>query len=309
MSNGIARRNVGGAIFLIALGLVFLVFNLFPNANPWPILHHYWPLLLIFLGLGKLWDSARARGRAPGDPGPAISGAAVALLLLLVLFAAATLRGKYKYSDEYHHDVRKIERHGAQSVRADMEMSAGELRVAGGAEGALDADFRYTEAVGIPRLTYTVNGTSGELRIRQSGETVNMGNTENTWNLKFANDLPLDLRLKMGAGQGDLSFRGVPITRLALEMGAGELNVDLTGERKSDFSGEIRGGVGQLNIRLPKENVGVIVHAQGGIGSIETQGLRHEGGAYVNDAYGKAPVNIRLDVQGGIGEIDLNVEP
>jgi hypothetical protein len=307
MSNGFARRNIGGAIFLIALGLVFLVFNLRPDANPWPVLRHYWPLLLVFLGLGKLWDSARARRRPPGDPGPLISGAAVALLLLLVLFAAATLRGKY--SDEYHHDVQKIERQGAQSVRADIEMSAGDLRMAGGAAGALDADFRYTEASGIPRLTYNVSGSAGDLRIRQSGDTVKLGNTENTWDLKFASDLPLDLRLKMGAGQGDLRFRGVPITRLSLEMGAGEMNLDLTGERKTDFTGEIRGGVGQLNIRLPKDNVGVIVHAQGGIGSIETHGLRHEGSAYVNDAYGKAPVNIRLDVQGGIGEINLNVEP
>ncbi|MBZ5526753.1 MAG: toast rack family protein [Acidobacteriia bacterium] len=309
MSNDFARRNIGGAIFLIALGLVFLIFNLRPDTNPWPLLRHYWPLLLVFLGLGKLWDSARARRRPPGEPGPLISGTAVALLLLLVLFAAATLRGKYKYGDEYHHDVQKIERQGAQSLRADIEMSAGEMRMAGGAAGALDADFRYTEAAGNPRLTYAVSGTAGELRIRQSGETVKLGNTENNWDLKFANDLPLNLRLKMGAGQGDLSFRGVPITHLGLEMGAGELNLNLTGERKADFTGEIHGGVGQLNIRLPKANVGVMVHAQGGIGSIETHGLRHEGSAYVNDAYGKAPVNIRLDVQGGIGEINLDVEP
>jgi predicted membrane protein len=102
-------------------------------------------------------------------------------------------------------------------------------------------------------------------------------------------------------------LRDVPLTRLDLNIGAGQVDVDLTGDRKTDLTADIEGGVGQANIRLPK-NVGVIVHASGGIGSIDAHGLKHEDDSYTNDAYGKTPVTIRLKVEGGIGEIVLSQE-
>jgi len=51
------------------------------------------------------------------------------------------------------------------------------------------------------------------------------------------------------------------------------------------------------------------VHASGGIGSIDTHGLKREGDEYVNDAYGKSPVSIKMNVEGGVGEITLDLEP
>jgi len=74
------------------------------------------------------------------------------------------------------------------------------------------------------------------------------------------------------------------------------MDVDLTGDRKTDLTADIEGGVGQANIRLPK-NVGVIAHASGGIGSIDVHGLKHDGDSYTNDAYGKSPATIHLKVE------------
>jgi hypothetical protein len=112
----------------------------------------------------------------------------------------------------------------------------------------------------------------------------------------------------MGAGQGNMDFRDIPLTRLDLHLGAGQVDVDLTGERKADLVADIEGGVGQANIRLPKK-IGVIAQASGGIGSIRTYGLREDNGSYINEAYGKSPLTIHLKVTGGIGEIVLNQEP
>jgi hypothetical protein len=66
----------------------------------------------------------------------------------------------------------------------------------------------------------------------------------------------------------------------------------------------VKGGIGQAAIRLPKD-VGVMAHASGGLGSIRTEGMHKEDGQYTNDAYGKTPHKITLEVQGGIGEIEL----
>jgi hypothetical protein len=49
----------------------------------------------------------------------------------------------------------------------------------------------------------------------------------------------------------------------------------------------------------------VRAHAAGGIGSVEAEGLKKDGNDYTNDMWGKTPHKITVDVQGGIGEIEL----
>ena len=131
--------------------------------------------------------------------------------------------------------------------------------------------------------------------VTQSGAGVHLGRTHNDWHMRLANDVPMELKIEMGAGQGNLRLGSLLLTKLEVEMGAGQATVDLTGDWKKDLDGKIEGGVGTATIRLPK-NVGVRVHAEGGIGSINVQGLRREGDAYVNDAYDKSPVTLRLNV-------------
>jgi len=59
---------------------------------------------------------------------------------------------------------------------------------------------------------------------------------------------------------------------------------------------------------LPKD-VGVTAHATGGIGSVRAVGLHENDHEYTNDAFGKSPHTIRLNIEGGIGEIELIQEP
>ena len=112
----------------------------------------------------------------------------------------------------------------------------------------------------------------------------------------------------MGAGQGNLRLRGVDVTRLEVHLGAGEVNLDLTGPRKSDLTANLEGGVGHASVRLPKD-VGVAATVSGAIGSVQVHGLQKQDGEYRNEAYGKSPRTIRLDIHGGIGDIDLEQEP
>lgn len=108
----------------------------------------------------------------------------------------------------------------------------------------------------------------------------------------------------MGAGEGKLRLRELPVTRLNLNLGAGRVEADLTGDRKQDLQAEIKGGVGEAIIRLPRKT-GVIVNASGGIGSIDAHGLKRDGDKYTNEAYGHTAATIHLTVRGGIGHIQL----
>lgn len=299
-------------IILITLGCLFLYANWRPAFDPWPIVATYWPLILIFIGLGKIYDNTR-RSRDPNAPpghslGTTIGTFAFVLVLFFLLWHGRSFARRHGFSAELKHTTQTVDLQGAKSAHARLEMGAGQLTINGGENHLLNADFNYSDSYDEPKVDYRVESGVGQLDITQDSSSVHLGRSHNEWNLRFGKDIPLELKVDMGAGQGNLHFRDVPLTRLDLNIGAGQMDVDLTGDRKTDLIADIEGGVGQANIRLPK-NVGVMASASGGIGSVDVHGLRRDGDSYVNEAYGKTPATIRLKVQGGIGQIVLREEP
>ncbi len=301
-------------IVLITIGGMFLYANWRPAFDPWPILRTYWPLILIFVGLGKMWDVTRARQNPGGTPRSSVSlgptfGALAFVLVLVVLFwhGRAFTRDR-RYSSDLQHQSRTVERQGAKSVNVSLETSSGEFNISGGSSHLLDADFNYSDSYETPRVDYNVADGVGHLSISQDDGSTHFGAKHNQWNLRFSNDVPLELKVEMGAGRGQLRLRDMPVTRLEMSMGAGQADLDLTGDRKNDLVVDLEGGVGQVTIRLPRK-VGVVVRASGGIGAVEAHGLRHENDEYTNEAYGKTPATIRLKVEGGVGQISLIEEP
>ncbi len=302
------------AIILIGVGVFLLILNLWPNFHPWEFLEHYWPVLLILLGLGKLLDSYAGREH------PAVAAswdtiATVIVLLAIVGFAASMAHWSQNRGhngargrDTNVHETQSLDLQGAQSVTANIQMPSGTLELSGGSSQLLDANFSHSDSREKPKVAYTVANGHGQLDVSQNDEGPDFGRNENDWKLNFGTATPLDLSLHMGAGQSDMKLAGLNVTNLNVQIGAGEMNLDLTGDRKTSLQADIHGGVGAAKIRLPKD-VGVRVHASGGIGSVEAHGLRRDGDAYVNDAYGKTASTITMNIQGGIGDIRLDEEP
>jgi hypothetical protein len=317
MADGRSQRRTSLVlpIVLITVGAMFLYANWRPAFDPWPILRTYWPLILVFVGLGKMWDATRAKQNPDGTARPggvslgATFGALAFVLVLVVLFwhGRAFTRDRRSFDDWQQHS-QTVDRQGAKSVNVSLETSAGEFTISGGASHLLDADFKYSDSYQTPRVAYNVDGGVGHLNISQDDATVHFGKSHNEWNLRLSNEVPLELKVEMGAGRGRLRLRDLPVTRLEMSMAAGQADVDLTGDRKSDLTANLEGGVGQVTIHLPRK-VGVVVRASGGIGSISAHGLRHEDDEYTNEAYGKTPATIHLKVEGGIGQINLIEEP
>jgi len=309
------RTSLVVPIVLIGIGAMFLYANWRPAFDPWPILRTYWPLILVFIGLGKMWDATQRRQnpegvRRGGSVGTTI-GALAFVLVLIILFwhgRAFTRDRRYTGGRDMQHQSRSVERQNAKSENVSLETSAGEFNISGGASHLLDADFNYSGSYETPRVEYNVSDGVGRLDISQDDTNTHFGTTHNDWNLRFSNDVPLELKVNMGAGRGNLRLRDMPVTRLDMSMGAGQVDLDLTGDRKADLVGDLEGGVGQVTIRLPRK-VGVVVRASGGIGSVTAHGMRHDDDEYTNEAYGKTPATIRLKVQGGVGQITLIEEP
>jgi N-terminal domain of toast_rack, DUF2154 len=294
--------------------------NLYPNFDPWYAIWHFWPVILIAVGLGKIWDSYYYREH-PGQV-PPISGVGIGWIIVLLFFIFAAWNGGHwrdrGWNDANHwgwHDrgdwsrsSHQVDLGAAKSVSVNLDMPAGQLNLNAGSTHLLDSDFSYDSFDGKPDVVYSVSGDHGQLNIRQESHRFNWGNhDQNEWNLRMGGDQPIDLDVRLGAGQGNLHLDDLNVTRFNANVGAGELRLYLTGPRKSNFDGNIEGGVGHALIYLPKD-IGVRVSATGGIGSIRADGLHTEDGAYVNDSYGKTPNSINLTVHGGIGQIDLVVQ-
>jgi len=307
--NGYKRRNsVGGALIVIAVGVFFLILNLHPGLDPWSIIGRYWPVLLIAIGLGHMWDAWMDRQYSQPDGPRHHSGAPIAVLIILALLGFAVWHGRN--SRPVQHAAQDVSLQGAQSVTANIEIPAGSLDVAGGAGASqlLNANFNYHAADGTPHVEYSVSSGHGDLSITQDNEHhLHIAISRNEWQLRFADNVPMDMNVQIGAGSSNLRLQGLAVKNLDVQAGVGQLDLDLTGPRKSDLHVDIHGGVGTAVIHLPKD-VGVRVHASGGIGDVSQHGLAREGDDYVNAALGKTPATIDLTIEGGIGSVSLRTD-
>lgn len=301
------RSSIVGAVVLIGLGVLFLYTNSHPGFDPWPLFGRYWPLLLIFVGLGKLWDYHYMQ-KNPGANRRLITGGEVAAIVLIIFFVLVISR----HHDAGHANAQQhetIDYGTAQSAKIDIQMPEGELQLSNGASKLLDADIAYNRSLGTPDFSYQVTGSEGQLVIRQDNSShvhfaPDFGGRDNNWNLRLGNNIPMELKIEIGAGRGNLRLGNLPLTKLDLQMGAGSVTADLRGSWKNNLDVHIQGGVGSATILLPKD-VGVQVHAQGGLGSVNAHGLQKDGDRYINQAYGKSPITLELHVEGGVGSIDL----
>lgn len=217
----------------------------------------------------------------------------------------------------------------ADTVDVEIVLGAGRLEILGGADSLLDAEFLYNVADWEPEVEYMVQDGSGRLSVRQFTREpkipLAVDDVKYQWDLRFNDDVPLNMLITVGAGSGELEldqllinsleFRGgagdveidlsgSTLSVLDVRMGAGSLNLDLRGDWHQDMVGQIKGGVGVATIYLPS-NVGVRVQAQGRLGSIKAFGLKQNGDIYTNEAFGQSDTTLDIDIETGIGDITL----
>jgi uncharacterized protein DUF2154 len=239
----------------------------------------------------------------------------VVLLLIAMMFATAivagacgTQPGGSQQVGKMQSESKSVDPKNAESARTQLKMGAGELNITGGADQLMEGEFSYNVPEWKPKVSYDVSGEEGELIVKQgSAEGADLsGDARNEWDISLNDEEPTDLVVQMGAGESDLDLDSLTLTGLDLQMGAGKTTVDLTGGYAQSFDASIQGGVGEATVLLPSE-VGVKAKAEGGLGKINAKGLKKVGNSYVNDAYGESDVNLSVDIQGGIGQINLEV--
>jgi hypothetical protein len=205
-------------------------------------------------------------------------------------------------------ESQSVELGNAESVRVEIDFGAGDLELTGGGQKLLEADFTYNVA----RLKPEVQYTDGTLVLHQpevKGLPVlrDLDDFRNEWDLHLYDEVPMELSLNVGAGTSDLQLAGLSLTRLDVSLGAGESTVDLSGDWVRDLDVTIHAGVGDISVRLPR-NVGARVEVESGPHTIEAPGLTQDGNVYTNAAYGVSEVTLHVNMEAGLGRINLEVE-
>ena len=197
-----------------------------------------------------------------------------------------------------------LDKGAVDHANIELNISAGELNLRGDAGKLMDGKFEFNVPAWKPQVRSSLNGSHATVTIETPKNAHTFGNPHNVWNIQLNNQILMDLALNCGAGRarmdlGDLSLRSVTI-----HMGAGQVDLNLEGHPSRDYDVSISGGVGQATVQLP-HGVGIRAEAHKGIGSVNITGLTQKNGAWENDLYDNAKVNVRLRVESGIGEIRI----
>jgi hypothetical protein len=227
------------------------------------------------------------------------------LIPLVTLLALSGCEFNTEPTGPMQHDHIYLDRGSVDRANVQLDMGAGEMDVTGGASKLLDGTIDYNVRGWEPIFTHDVNGNHASIELKQPEHVHVGGNVHYRWNLQLNNDVLFDLISNCGAGRARLNVGDLKLRNVEVHMGAGQVDLDLRGNPTRDYDVSVRGGVGQATIWLP-QNVGIWAEAHGGLGSITVTGLnKTNGGHWQNDLYDKAKVNIRLTVEGGIGEIRI----
>ncbi|HEY89283.1 MAG TPA: hypothetical protein G4N98_06065 [Thermoflexia bacterium] len=228
---------------------------------------------------------------------------------------------------EVQEEHRVVELDDNDDIKVKVRLGAGDLLIEGGATELLEADFLYNIEGWQPKIEYMAR----HLVVRQPShkKVAFSSDVRYEWNLRFNDNVPLDVSIEFGAGDAEIDLRHLAITdldvrigagevvvdaqgnctleRLELDLGAGDAKLDLRGAWSEDVDVNIQGGIGRTTVVLPQD-IGVRVDVTKGIGTVHADGFRIEDGAYVNELYAEADVVIYLTIQAGVGEINLELD-
>ena len=257
-----------GAI-LILVGALLLLGN-FLDVNAWSLI---WPLFLVVLGLWILWGIV---------VGPrSVEAEEVAIPL------------------EGGRQARVLIRHGAGCLHVDASAGPGEL-AAGTFGGGLDyrvkrdGDMLDVEmrlpAEGFPRFVMPwMWGLGGAL----------------DWSFGLNGEIPLSLDLETGASDTRLDLADLRVTDLRLQTGASATDLTLPANA-GHTRAEIRAGAASVTIRVPS-GVAARIRVGGGLAGITVDKSRFPrmGDVYQSPDYDTAPNKVDVDVETGVGSIDV----
>lgn len=317
------QKDITGAIFLILLGLLFLLNTTgIVSWSIWLYLFKFWPIIIIIIGLRMVL------------PKNTVGNIIMAVLYTTFLLTAGITayffsvnkrvplisEQVYNYFNEYQEntnikiDEQYILTDGYENVDSrilDIFVGASELTL-----NDEDKEYNlYTKS----RYQYEENIPTVENRLTDNILVMDFSDTDaKHWRvLRFATpryelsmgqvNIPTSLDISVGAGQATVDLNQTILKEIYTEVGAGELAMTL-GESSIPEKLDLEIGAGDMKIYIP-ESVGVSLIYNLGVGEIIFDSKSFEGisqnGTYNTDNYESANIKLVIDANIGVGELNI----
>jgi hypothetical protein len=316
--SGPRRGSIIAATWLIGLGIVFLVRQAvdLPWAEAWPMFvilvgvvglvttamrwrpglaelwTFTWPIAWIVIGSVLL---ASTTGNLGEDPGSLIAEywpwALIALGVWFVIGAIIPSGGI--------EESLVLPLAGGHTAEVQIRFGAGTLTTAVAAPGALvDGAFRG----GVVHRT----GGPGKTELRQdTAYGLPWLDRESTWTVGLTREVPLDLRVDIGAARATLDLTDLQVRLVELQTGASQTRVLLP--RAAGMT-QVRTGHGaaSLTIEVPA-GVAARIRTRMALGSSQVDEARFPrvGDVYQSVDYGTAANKVDIDASGGVGSLRI----
>jgi hypothetical protein len=301
LDNILTRQGVAAPTIFIAIGVVILLDNLnIVQWNVWQVILSLWPVLIIAIGL----DLLVARR--------SIWGAVAALILLAIILGGAlwfmALGSPAGTAAESEQVVQALS--GAERAVVQVDPAVAALKI-GAMQNETNSDIWYRVTVQMSNIgafqqEYNLVGNTAYLNLRREGDTsfsFSLSGSDWVWDLAFNPQIPLELSVNMGAGSVDLDLSGLQVTDVNVQMGVGRTEVVLP-DQDGPLNVNIQGAVGEMIVYVPSQ-YDVRLAANTGLAAISVpDGYIQDGDVYTYDGAGSAD-RLELNVDQAIGRISI----
>jgi len=257
----------------------------------------FWGLLLIVFGLVLLLDNLGLLGN--------IDVWNLLWPFFLIALGAWILLGTiFRRAPEREHASIPLE--GAQSARVRVQHGAGRLEVSAGAGIGLLAEGDFTGGL---EHGSKVQGNALEVKMSPPEQIFPFAWSPGTsldWSFGLTRDIPLSLDFETGASESRLNLRELQLTELRLKTGASATTIDLPANAGYTRV-SVESGAASVNINVP-EGVAARIQTKGGLSTIQVDSQRfpQTGGVYQSADYETAANKVEMDIQMGVGSVNIN---
>ncbi len=303
--------SVSRGLLFVCLGVIFFLINFgILSWSFWISVVDVWPLILILLGIGLLFNK-----RLPFST--------ILLVFLIALVGYSMIFGdryeSFRSWNFFSHNSSMS--HSENSMVTDVSLSP-EIKKAqikmnlGGAQVSLGSLSSVDNQSQLAKGSYTWQNMFGtnrpEFGTRQEGDTMNIslssnkqGGVKDRLQMDLSDKVKYSLDINAGAINGDFDFSQLEIEKINLKTGASKFDLRF-GDNGLTTEGKIESGASKLTLVIP-ENVGLYVHFNGVASETNFMGsgLLLDNKDWSSPGYDQARTKVNLDISCAAGSIHL----
>jgi len=297
------RPRIVLPLILILVGVLLLLNNF--GLLPWSIwgaLIHFWPLILVLLGLEIIL------GRAPtwaSAPIAVLTLLAVGGLIAYGIITGGALQGPALVSEEVYQPLNDL-----TSAQVKLTLGAGNVTLDAlpGGKALLAGKVQYPAGSPV-RQSFEVRGGRGLISLKAGEEaewfSTWLGGQRMEWDLGLTPSIPLELEVQAGVGETELDLRELQVRSFTLDAGVGRVSVTFPA-RVEETTATVEAGVGNITLVIP-EGVAARISVDTGIGPvhIDQERFPRSDDVYLSPDFEEAQHRLWLSIDGGVGEITV----